>query len=142
VGFASRAVTLYVAAGAVPFGEEAGAEPAEPAALAWWYWDGAAWAPLAVRDETAAFTRRGLVTFVGPADFRASFRFGREAFWMRVSVERGGWRHPPRLERVLDPYLAGPTDWRLYYPSRLGASAPLRAFVEFMRGRLRTPGRA
>jgi DNA-binding transcriptional LysR family regulator len=47
-----------------------------------------------------------------------------------------------RLERVLDPYLAGPTDWRLYYPSRLGASAPLRAFVEFMRGRLRTPGRA
>ena len=47
-----------------------------------------------------------------------------------------------RLERVLDPYLAGPTAWHLYYPSRLGASAPLRAFVEFMRGRLRTPGRA
>jgi DNA-binding transcriptional LysR family regulator len=42
-----------------------------------------------------------------------------------------------RLERVLDPYLAGPTAWHLYYPSRLGASAPLRAFVEFMRGRLR-----
>ncbi|KQY93322.1 LysR family transcriptional regulator [Caulobacter sp. Root1455] len=47
-----------------------------------------------------------------------------------------------RLERVLDPYLAGPTAWHLYYPSRLGASAPLRAFVEFMRGRLRVPGRA
>lgn len=47
-----------------------------------------------------------------------------------------------RLERVLDPYLAGPTAWHLYYPSRLGASAPLRAFVEFMRGRLRKPGRA
>ena len=47
-----------------------------------------------------------------------------------------------RLERVLDPYLAGPTAWHLYYPSRLGASAPLRAFVEFMRGRLRTSGRA
>ncbi len=42
-----------------------------------------------------------------------------------------------RLERVLDPYLAGPTAWHLYYPSRLGASAPLRAFVEFMRARLR-----
>ena len=42
-----------------------------------------------------------------------------------------------RLERVLDAYLAGPTAWHLYYPSRLGASAPLRAFVEFMRGRLR-----
>lgn len=47
-----------------------------------------------------------------------------------------------RLQRVLDPYLAGPTAWHLYYPSRLGASAPLRAFVEFMRGRLRAPGRA
>jgi DNA-binding transcriptional LysR family regulator len=47
-----------------------------------------------------------------------------------------------RLERVLDSYLAGPTAWHLYYPSRLGASAPLRAFVEFMRGRLRTSGRA
>ncbi|KQY35344.1 LysR family transcriptional regulator [Caulobacter sp. Root487D2Y] len=47
-----------------------------------------------------------------------------------------------RLERVLDSYLAGPTAWHLYYPSRLGASAPLRAFVEFMRGRLRVPGRA
>ncbi len=47
-----------------------------------------------------------------------------------------------RLERVLDPYLAGPTAWHLYYPSRLGASAALRALVEFMRGRMRTPGRA
>ncbi|WP_165183969.1 LysR substrate-binding domain-containing protein [Caulobacter soli] len=43
-----------------------------------------------------------------------------------------------RLERVLDEHLAGSTAWHLYYPSRLGASAPLRAFVEFMRGRLRT----
>ena len=47
-----------------------------------------------------------------------------------------------RLERVLDAYLAGPTSWHLYYPSRLGASAALRAFVEFMRGRMRTAGRA
>ena len=47
-----------------------------------------------------------------------------------------------RLERVLDPYLAAPTSWHLYYPSRLGASAPLRAFVEFMRSRLRLAERA
>jgi DNA-binding transcriptional LysR family regulator len=42
-----------------------------------------------------------------------------------------------RLERVLDDYLAGETSWRLYYPRRLGASAPLRAFVDFMSRRLR-----
>lgn len=101
VGFANRAVTLYLAPAEVPFGEPAGAEPAESAVTAWWYWDGAGWARLGVHDETAAFTRRGLVTLVGPADFRASVRFGRGAFWMRVTVERGGWRHPPRLERVL-----------------------------------------
>jgi DNA-binding transcriptional LysR family regulator len=47
-----------------------------------------------------------------------------------------------RLERVLDPYLAGPTAWHLFYPSRLGASAPLRAFVDFMRSRLREVERA
>jgi DNA-binding transcriptional LysR family regulator len=46
-----------------------------------------------------------------------------------------------RLERVLDDHLAGPTAWHLYYPSRLGASAPLRAFVDFMRGRLRAEER-
>ncbi|HEU0013462.1 MAG TPA: putative baseplate assembly protein [Longimicrobium sp.] len=100
-GFANRAATLYVGPAEIPFGEAPGEEPAEPAVLAWWYWDGAGWARLGVLDETAAFTRRGLVTFVGPADFRASARFGREAFWMRVTVERGGWRHAPRLERVL-----------------------------------------
>lgn len=47
-----------------------------------------------------------------------------------------------RLERVLDDYLAGDTSWHLYYPSRLGASAPLRAFVDFMVRRLRAEERA
>ncbi|HEX2095366.1 MAG TPA: putative baseplate assembly protein, partial [Longimicrobiaceae bacterium] len=100
-GFADHATALYLGTGAVPFGEAAGGRPAEPPVLAWWYWDGAGWARLVARDETDALTRRGLVTFVGPHDFRASRRFGREAFWLRVTVERGGWQHPPRLERVL-----------------------------------------
>jgi DNA-binding transcriptional LysR family regulator len=69
-------------------------------------------------------------------------------FMVRTAVEGLGLAYAPeplvarhvaagRLERVLDDHLAGPTAWHLYYPSRLGASAPLRAFVEFMRGRLR-----
>lgn len=69
-------------------------------------------------------------------------------FLARMAVDGLGLAYEPeplvaghvaagRLERVLDDHLAGPTSWRLYYPSRLGASAPLRAFVDFMRGRLR-----
>ena len=69
-------------------------------------------------------------------------------FLIHMAVEGLGLAYEPeplvaehvaagRLERVLDEHLAGPTAWHLYYPSRLGASAPLRAFVEFMRGRLR-----
>ncbi|HEX7242064.1 MAG TPA: hypothetical protein VF263_17400, partial [Longimicrobiaceae bacterium] len=101
-GFANRTTTLYFGLGEVLFGAAADARGSdEPAVLAWWYWSGTRWARLGVRDETAAFTRRGVVTFLGPPDFRASTQFGREAFWLRVTLERGGWRHPPRLERVL-----------------------------------------
>jgi hypothetical protein len=101
-GFGNRAVTLYFGVGEVFYGE-AGDPSAtgEPPSLAWEYWNGIAWARLGVRDETAAFTRRGIAVFVGPADFRASEQFGRTAFWLRARVERGGWKHPPRLERVL-----------------------------------------
>jgi DNA-binding transcriptional LysR family regulator len=69
-------------------------------------------------------------------------------FQVRTAVDGLGLAYEPeplvadhvaagRLERVLDDHLASPTAWHLYYPSRLGASAPLRAFVEFMRDRLR-----
>jgi hypothetical protein len=100
VGFANRAVTLYLGVAETPFGGP-GTRAGEPASLAWWYWSGRGWSRLGVSDETAVLTRRGLVTFVGPADFAASTRFGREAFWLRVTPERGGWPSPPRLERVL-----------------------------------------
>lgn len=101
-GFANRATTLYLGVGEVLYGDPAGAAaPPEPPVLGWSYWNGAAWARLGVRDETAALARRGLVTFVGPPDLAPSTRFGREAFWLRVTVERGGWAVAPRLERVL-----------------------------------------
>jgi len=102
VGFANRAVTLYLGVAAVPFGGSGeAAAPAVPARVAWEYWNGEGWARLEVIDESAAFARRGVLTFVGPADFFASARFGREAFWLRAVPEGGGWAHPPRLEQVL-----------------------------------------
>lgn len=101
-GFANRTVSLYLGVAPALYGDPpAPFPPDEPAAVAWWYWNGAEWARLVVRDETAALTRRGMVTFTGPADFRPSSELGREAYWLRARLERGGWRHPPRLERVL-----------------------------------------
>ena len=99
VGFANRATALYLGVG------EAFGEPDEPAdappLVGWWYWDGRGWARLAVEDETGGLARRGVVSFVGPPDFRASAQLGRQAFWLRLTVEQGEWPRPPRLERVL-----------------------------------------
>lgn len=94
------------------------------------------------RWEFAEDGREYEVTVEGPISIND---FG---FQVRMALDGLGLAYAPeplvaedvaagRLERVLDDHLAGPTAWHLYYPSRLGASAPLRAFVDFMRGRLR-----
>jgi len=49
----------------------------------------AAWAPLAVADETNGLTRSGAVQFVGPRDFAFVPMFGLERCWIRA-VDRGG----------------------------------------------------
>ena len=94
------------------------------------------------RWEFAEDGREYEVTVEGPISIND---FG---FQVQMAIDGLGLAYAPeplvaeqvaagRLERVLDDHLAGPTSWHLYYPSRLGASAALRAFVEFMRGRLR-----
>ncbi|HEX6904124.1 MAG TPA: putative baseplate assembly protein [Thermoanaerobaculia bacterium] len=101
-GFANRAVTLYFGFDEALYGEDSqGRADAAPPVLAWQFWNGADWQVLGVRDETRGFTRRGLVTFVGPAVFPASRRFDRTAHWLRVRWEEGDWRVSPRLRRVL-----------------------------------------
>ena len=102
IGFANRAVTLYFGvAGALydPATEQKGT--LEDPQLAWEYWNGTRWQRLGARDETAGFTRRGLVTFIGPADFVSSTEFGRLAFWLRVRWEGGGYAVEPELRRIL-----------------------------------------
>lgn len=101
VGFANRATTLYCGV------EEPLYDPAvqpraaaEAAAVVWEYWNGGGWQRLGTRDETQALTRRGLVTFIGPADFRASSEFDRTAFWLRIRWERGEYAIRPRLRRI------------------------------------------
>jgi hypothetical protein len=102
VGFANRATALFFQV------SESLYDPAveqgrvtEEASIVWEYWNGEAWERLGTRDETRGFTRRGLVTFIGPPDFRASTELGRTAFWLRGRWDRGDYALEPLLDRVL-----------------------------------------
>ncbi len=103
IGFANRSTALYFRVAEVLYGQSpaVGQAAATPAAVAWEYWNGSDWPRLGTRDETQAFTRRGLLLFIGPPDFRVSTEFGLSAFWLRGRLERGGYSLPPQLRRVL-----------------------------------------
>ncbi|MEA2690832.1 MAG: hypothetical protein QOJ16_219, partial [Acidobacteriota bacterium] len=104
VGFAARPAALYMAVSPGLYDPAAAPRTViEEAAVAWEYWSGGEgrWRPLGTRDETRGLTRRGPVTFLGPADFGAATQFGRRAFWLRARWERGDFPLPPRLARVL-----------------------------------------
>jgi len=102
-GFANRSTALYFSVAEVLYGGSTaeGGAVAEPAAVVWEYWNGSRWARLGARDETQGFSRRGLVTFIGPPDFRRSTEFRIEAFWLRARWDRGEYATPPQLRRVL-----------------------------------------
>ena len=51
----------------------------------WSYWDGGAWAPINVADETEGLTRIGLLEFLVGRDFAARGLFGQELFWLKAS---------------------------------------------------------
>ena len=102
-GFEGRSTALYLGVAEVRYDRSAGRQRsgAEPPSVVWEYWNGRRWAHLGTHDETRGFTRRGVVTFIGPGDFRSSTEFGLTAFWLRARWDRGGYASPPRLRRVL-----------------------------------------
>ncbi len=102
VGFANQPTILYFSVSEAlyqspPEGEQAVQDSAE---VVWQYWNGD-WAQLVTCDETRSLRRSGQVSFIGPADFRASKEFGRHAFWLRARWEWGEYAQPPKLRRVL-----------------------------------------
>lgn len=102
-GFANRSIALHFSVAEALYGHPVGdgQAGAEPPVVAWEYWNGSTWVRLGTRDETKSFVQRGIVTFIGPADFRSSTEFGLPAFWLRGRWERGAYASPPRLRRVL-----------------------------------------
>ncbi len=74
--------------------------------VVWEYWDGKAWSPLPVDDETTGFTTSGFVSFVAPDDWAACMKFTEERHWLRARLELGGYVVPPRIARVLTNVVA------------------------------------
>ncbi|MEQ8279477.1 MAG: putative baseplate assembly protein [Deltaproteobacteria bacterium] len=89
---------------AEPCGSRRG--PTATTALAWEYWNGRLWKPLAVRaDETLGLTRSGHVRLGAPAPGEIALaRMGsatdRERHWIRARLERSGLDASPRIVAV------------------------------------------
>ncbi|QLE58026.1 baseplate J/gp47 family protein [Nostoc sp. TCL26-01] len=69
--------------------------------LVWEYSSPWGWRSLGVEDETQAFSQRGLIQFIAPADFSQTAAFGQQLYWLRVRWLAGNFRVKPRLRRLL-----------------------------------------
>lgn len=100
--FPNRAITLYFQV-ETPTAKDLSAATTNltKPRLVWEYFNGQVWTKLSVIDETAAFSDRGLIKFIGPSDFTATQEFNQTLYWLRVRWEKGEFRVPPRLRRIL-----------------------------------------
>ncbi|MEC4811807.1 MAG: putative baseplate assembly protein [Scytonema sp. PMC 1069.18] len=69
--------------------------------LAWDYFNGETWQTLAIRDETAGFSRSGLVEVLVPANFTPSLEFGKERYWLRARLLSSTELTALHLQRLL-----------------------------------------
>ena len=79
------------------------AEQAEPASarMASEYWSRDGWKSLHVlQDGTRAFSRKGALEFVSPADWHKAGMFQVEGYWLRVRWETGAYGECPELMGV------------------------------------------
>ena len=66
----------------------------------WSYWNGGAWLPINVADETESLTRIGLLEFLVGRDFAGLRLFGEELFWLKASFAEGRHPEPPRINSL------------------------------------------
>lgn len=79
---------------AAPFGAlkvDLGLPGGGPGTLNWYYWDGAHWAPLRVRDHTSNFHASGIVDFHPPHDWASRSLLeagcGGSFFWVKSATD-------------------------------------------------------
>lgn len=70
-------------------------------ALLWEYWNGGAWRPLRVDDETRRLRMAGLVSLIGPQDSKPLARFGTERSWLRARLKEDRPPGEPVIRRLL-----------------------------------------
>ena len=86
-------VSLYV-----DLDESTAAGPTRP--LTWEYWNGDAWLPLTVEDDTEHLSRPGMLSVIGPEDTAPLARFGAGRHWLRARL-RDDATPPATLVRAL-----------------------------------------
>ncbi|MEG4343071.1 baseplate J/gp47 family protein [Microcoleus sp. A003_D6] len=105
--FPNRAIALYLQVEPPQPGEiaeaiQAGNKPTtDLPRIIWEYYNTKGWVSLGVKDETNAFTQRGIIEFIGPPDFTHQNEFGQTLYWIRARWESGEFLVQPRLRRIL-----------------------------------------
>ena len=103
--FADQPVTLYFGVEQNVYQKAMDDGPTvvkRPPEIAWEYRDAQGdWRWLGAQDQTAGFTRRGLVTFIAPPDLALTTAFGRAACWLRARWDGSDALVLPRLNRIL-----------------------------------------
>ena len=98
--FPNRKISLYAAIAEVKQGDTPIPVTKQPE-LIWEYWSGSAWSNLTVQDYSENLSKRGLIEFLGPPDFREHREFGLQCYWLRAVWKSGEYRFEPRLRGVL-----------------------------------------
>lgn len=75
----------------------------ERGSICWEYFSDRGWKEMNLADETLSLSRSGLITFVGPDDFRKLRLFGKELYWLRLRDESGFYSENP--SRTVYPVL-------------------------------------
>jgi hypothetical protein len=112
--FPNLGMTLYAWVKLPEPGQVAGAiaenPDITPAKVIWEYSNADGWRSLGAKDETGAFSDRGMIRFIGPSDFVGRSEFGKELYWLRVRWEsnnipvepqESNFLVEPRLRQVL-----------------------------------------
>ena len=98
--FSERSMSIYIAVGNPPARKAVLDMAMSAPALVWEYWNGSAWTPWTIIDDTNAFRRSGTIRFLAPRDFATRSEFGQTAYWLRVRAQSAG-AYDPRLRLVL-----------------------------------------
>lgn len=69
--------------------------------LRWEYFNGEKWQMLSVNDNTDNFHHSGFVDFIVPENMERSTKFGKELFWIRISLLSGSFETVPQIQNIL-----------------------------------------